>query len=239
MLRYSRRLPIGKFFTYSSWLMAVLTVVLAGKGIAALQEAGIVSIAPLRSVPRISLVGLFPTGQTVAAQLLMIAGSGRRLRPQSSEGRHRVVASWQSIAPVVVATVTPIKEGYFVSEFGSDPQNVMATPNIKAVIDVNAPLSGANFTTDGVHLNPAGYAFWPRSNGFDERRPRAGARADAQGWPLQLDGEVERAELHSSSCCREGSALKSAMPSTPRITASRSVTDYWWRFLSAASMTDS
>ena len=73
MLRYSRRLPIGKFFTYSSWLMAVLTVVLAGKGIAALQEAGIVSIAPLRSVPRISLVGLFPTTETVAAQLLMIA----------------------------------------------------------------------------------------------------------------------------------------------------------------------
>ena len=73
MLRYSRRLPIGKFFTYSSWLMAVLTVVLAGKGIAALQEAGIVSIAPLRWVPRISLVGLFPTMQTVAAQVLMIA----------------------------------------------------------------------------------------------------------------------------------------------------------------------
>jgi high-affinity iron transporter len=73
MLRYSRRLPIGKFFTYSSWLMAVLTVVLAGKGIAALQEAGIVSIAPLLWVPRISLVGLFPTMQTVAAQVLMIA----------------------------------------------------------------------------------------------------------------------------------------------------------------------
>lgn len=73
MLRYSRRLPIGKFFTYSSWLMAILTVVLAGKGIAALQEAGIVGIAPLRAVPRISLVGLFPTTQTVAAQVLMIA----------------------------------------------------------------------------------------------------------------------------------------------------------------------
>lgn len=73
MLRFSRHLPIGKFFTYSSWLMAVLTVVLAGKGIAALQEAGMVSIAPLHSVPRISLVGLFPTIQTVAAQALVIA----------------------------------------------------------------------------------------------------------------------------------------------------------------------
>jgi high-affinity iron transporter len=73
MLRYSSRLPISKFFTYSSWLMAALTVVLAGKGIAALQEAGVVGIAPLGSVPRISLVGLFPTAQTVAAQVLMIA----------------------------------------------------------------------------------------------------------------------------------------------------------------------
>jgi high-affinity iron transporter len=73
MLRYSRRLPIGKFFTFSSWLMAVLTVVLAGKGISALQEAGVVGIAPLRAVPRLSLVGLFPTAQTVAAQIVMIA----------------------------------------------------------------------------------------------------------------------------------------------------------------------
>ncbi|WP_136623603.1 cytochrome c/FTR1 family iron permease [Bradyrhizobium centrolobii] len=92
ILRYSRRLPIGKFFTYSSWLMAVLTVVLAGKGIAALQEAGIVSIVPLRSVPRISLVGLFPTTQTVAAQVLMIAALAlgfalNRRKVTSSNGR--------------------------------------------------------------------------------------------------------------------------------------------------------
>jgi high-affinity iron transporter len=72
MLRYSSRLPIGKFFIYSSWLMAVLTVVLAGKGISALQEAGIVGISPLHAVPRLSLVGFFPTTQTVAAQIVMI-----------------------------------------------------------------------------------------------------------------------------------------------------------------------
>ncbi len=72
MLRYSRSLPIGKFFAYSSWLMAVLTVVLAGKGIAALQEAGMVNITPWVSIPRVELVGLFPTLQTVAAQALMV-----------------------------------------------------------------------------------------------------------------------------------------------------------------------
>jgi hypothetical protein len=42
------------------------------------------------------------------------------------------------------------KEGYFVSKFGYDPQivpalnrTILATPNIKAVIDLNAPLSAA------------------------------------------------------------------------------------------------
>ena len=73
LLRYSRILPIGKFFNYSSWLMAILTVVLAGKGIAALQEAGIVGIRPLAGVPRLELIGLFPTLQTVVAQGLMVA----------------------------------------------------------------------------------------------------------------------------------------------------------------------
>jgi len=71
ILGYSRSLPIAKFFTYSSWLMAILTVVLAGKGLAALQEAGMVGIAPIAFVPRIELVGLFPTVQTVAAQFLV------------------------------------------------------------------------------------------------------------------------------------------------------------------------
>ncbi|WP_420833472.1 FTR1 family protein [Sphingomonas pollutisoli] len=72
MLRYSRDLPIAKFFTYSAWLMAVLTVVLAGKGVAALQEAGIIDIAPLAGGIRVSMLGIFPTLQSMAAQLLML-----------------------------------------------------------------------------------------------------------------------------------------------------------------------
>ena len=48
MLRFSRRLPIGKFFAYSSALVAVLAVVLAGKGVAALQEAGLIGVHSAR-----------------------------------------------------------------------------------------------------------------------------------------------------------------------------------------------
>ena len=72
MLRYSRQLPIAKFFAYSSWLMAGLTVVLAGKGVAALQEAGIIDITPIADAPRLSMLGVFPTWQSIVAQLLMV-----------------------------------------------------------------------------------------------------------------------------------------------------------------------
>ncbi|NUR44655.1 MAG: c-type cytochrome [Sphingomonas sp.] len=72
MLRFSRRLPIGKFFTYSSALIAVLAVVLAGKGIAALQEAGLIGIRPLEHFPRITMLGLFPSVEPLAAQLVVL-----------------------------------------------------------------------------------------------------------------------------------------------------------------------
>jgi high-affinity iron transporter len=72
MLRFSRRLPIAKFFTYSSALVAILAVVLAGKGVAALQEAGLISIHPVSELPRISILGIFPTLQSVAAQIAVL-----------------------------------------------------------------------------------------------------------------------------------------------------------------------
>lgn len=72
MLRYSARLPITQFFSWSSILIAVLAVILAGKGIAGLQEAGILGVMPLASVPRIEMLGLFPTTQSVLAQVVAI-----------------------------------------------------------------------------------------------------------------------------------------------------------------------
>ena len=68
LLRTSARLPIGTFFAASSLLIAVLAVVLAGKGVAALQEAGWVHATPL-AIPRIDLLGVLPTWQTMFAQL--------------------------------------------------------------------------------------------------------------------------------------------------------------------------
>ena len=85
MLRFSRKLPIAKFFQYSAALIAVLAVVLAGKGVAALQEAGMIGVTPLAGWPRSPLLGLYPTLETLAAQLVMslllAAGFLRASRP--------------------------------------------------------------------------------------------------------------------------------------------------------------
>jgi high-affinity iron transporter len=72
LFRYSLRLPLGPFFTVMSWLMCVLAVVLAGKGVAALQEAGVIG-ASLVGIPSLPVLGIFPTVQTLAAQGAVIA----------------------------------------------------------------------------------------------------------------------------------------------------------------------
>ena len=72
MLRYSRKLPVTQFFAISSALISVLAVVLAGKGMAALQEAGWVSMT-LVPAPRVDLLGIHPTLESLGIQLAVIA----------------------------------------------------------------------------------------------------------------------------------------------------------------------
>lgn len=85
MLRYSRRLPFGKFFSWSALLMAALAIVLTGKGVAALQEAGVLDVHPLGVVPRIDLLGIYPTWEGATMQTLvlgvLIVGFWRAARP--------------------------------------------------------------------------------------------------------------------------------------------------------------
>jgi high-affinity iron transporter len=84
LLRSSARLPISQFFAWSSALVAVLAVVLMGKGVAALQKVGILEITPI-TMPRIEVLGIYPSMQTIMAQvliLLVIAASiAYNLRP--------------------------------------------------------------------------------------------------------------------------------------------------------------
>ena len=72
LLRTSARMPIGRFFGASSVLVAILAFVLAGKGVKALQEAGVFAASPM-AFPRIEWLGIFPTDQTLLAQLAVVA----------------------------------------------------------------------------------------------------------------------------------------------------------------------
>ena len=71
LLKTSRALPIGTFFQTSSFVIAVLAVVLTGKGVSALQEAGWVNVS-LAPVPTVDMLGLYSTWETALAQLVML-----------------------------------------------------------------------------------------------------------------------------------------------------------------------
>jgi FTR1 family protein len=73
LMRYGRALPVGKFFAYSSALLAVLCIVLMGKGISALQEAGWLPISPLSGFISVDILGLYPTAESISAQVAMAA----------------------------------------------------------------------------------------------------------------------------------------------------------------------
>ena len=71
ILKMGLRLPVGWFFGVGSVLMAGLAVVLAGKGIAALQQAGRLPIEPL-DLPTIPSLGVYPTWQGALTQLALV-----------------------------------------------------------------------------------------------------------------------------------------------------------------------
>jgi len=74
LLRLSTRLPLGLFFGVSAFLMYVLAIVFAGKGIVALQEAGTLPVSSI-AFPRVDLLGIYPTVQSLAAQAVLIIGA--------------------------------------------------------------------------------------------------------------------------------------------------------------------
>ena len=77
ILKYSVRLPLGPFFAATSGLLALLAVVFAGHGVAALQEAGFVDASPFGFIA-VPVLGIHPTAQGLAMQgfalALVIAG---------------------------------------------------------------------------------------------------------------------------------------------------------------------
>lgn len=93
LLKFGKRLPLRQWFLLSSLIMSVLAVVLAGKGMHALQEAGYVPVTTFLPFLRSDLFGVFPTLETLAPQFLVLAivaltlglGARRRGREPGAE----------------------------------------------------------------------------------------------------------------------------------------------------------
>ena len=88
MLRWSLRMPLGLFFGAGGILLAVLAVIMAGNGVAALQEAGWLPVTPVGFVS-VSWLGIHPNAQAIGTQLLLailvialLRASSRRTAPQ-------------------------------------------------------------------------------------------------------------------------------------------------------------
>jgi high-affinity iron transporter len=73
LLKYSKKLPIAKLFKYSAMVISFLAVVLTGKGISALQEAGTLNITVLPFDFRLDALGLYPTYETLFGQLFILS----------------------------------------------------------------------------------------------------------------------------------------------------------------------
>ena len=71
IVRGSLRLPLGFFFGATSLVLAALAVVLAGKGIKALQEAAVLAPHPI-ATPSVPLLGVYPDGLGLMLQLALV-----------------------------------------------------------------------------------------------------------------------------------------------------------------------
>jgi high-affinity iron transporter len=74
IFRFGLRLPMKHFFGVSSVLLYALAIVLAGQGVAALQEAGWIPVTWVRGV-RVEWLGIHPTVEGLALQGVLLAAA--------------------------------------------------------------------------------------------------------------------------------------------------------------------
>ena len=70
--RFGVRLPLKPLFAVTGALLYYMAFVFAGKGIAELQEGGAVSLTPLEWAPRVPMMGVYPTVESLAAQGVLV-----------------------------------------------------------------------------------------------------------------------------------------------------------------------
>ena len=71
-VKYSKRIPVRQLFRYSSWVITLLAIILIGKGVHAVQEAGWVSVTSFPISLKIDWLGVYPTNETLMAQVVLL-----------------------------------------------------------------------------------------------------------------------------------------------------------------------
>ncbi|MDX1444409.1 MAG: cytochrome c/FTR1 family iron permease [Gammaproteobacteria bacterium] len=74
IFQFGVKLPLKQFFGFSAAVMILLAIVFAGKGVMALQEAGLLPINALDFDP-IGWLGIYPSVQSITAQLVVVAAA--------------------------------------------------------------------------------------------------------------------------------------------------------------------
>ena len=71
LFKFALKLPLKVFFGSTALLMIALAVIMTGKGVAALQEAGMLSLHHM-AAPTVSWLGIYPTAQGLMAQAMVL-----------------------------------------------------------------------------------------------------------------------------------------------------------------------
>jgi high-affinity iron transporter len=102
MSRLGVRVPMRPFFLLTGAFLYLMAIVFAGRGVFELQDAGLIGLTPVAGAPRVPVLGLFPTVQTLVAQGVLVAAlvlagivsmrrsrAGQSLDPRLASGGRR------------------------------------------------------------------------------------------------------------------------------------------------------
>ena len=73
IVRFGIRLPMRQFFLATSTLMIVISVLLAGKTVNALVNAGYISPTRITRLPVIDALGIYPLWESLGLQIVILS----------------------------------------------------------------------------------------------------------------------------------------------------------------------
>jgi high-affinity iron transporter len=103
--RFGVRLPLRPFFGVTSGFLYYMAFVFAGKAVAELQAGGLLGTNMVRGAPRVPMLGIYPTMESIAVQGLLLLLAGIGLFVTFGPPRRRRAAA------AARAAATPISEG--------------------------------------------------------------------------------------------------------------------------------